>query len=530
MPRFYIDETDDALAFERCESFGGGMDGFTRSTLLPLDAYAYGLNTIVPDGMAVGTRPGADRLGDPRESNIQGITYFDTASYEQIITAAGGVLWSWNGAAWSEMTGFTLTDSLLAFSAAQGVDTLLITDGTQQMQSWNGLAWSGPLGSTDTDPPVGATILLWHAGRMWAAGFGGAVAGKEDDAIWGSNVLAYGSGNWNNTDRNIRVGGGEGDPIVGLASLSSSFDKGFTMAVLKRNSIWLINTDPTATFTNFSAAIGPERVSGGVGTVGKRSFCVSNNDLIYVSPDKTIRSLARMASAQGQYEISEPLSLPIQPFMRRVNWDYAHLISCVRYADMILVGVPLDSAITPDTVFAYNARLRRWVGIWTGWQVTDWAVTFFNGVAALAFGEQDGDVNVWKDQEDETDDATYLDNGVDIPTQVWSRSFLFGEPLNDKDAYHVETRFSQSNGVVNATLVADNVDLKTWQVDARQTGPVLEIDLDFDLVSDGNRPFRKGLRGLTAWNECYLKVESETGWWRLRNASLSAFVNTLKNQ
>jgi uncharacterized protein (DUF3820 family) len=153
---------------------------------------------------------------------------------------------------------------------------------------------------------------------------------------------------------------------MGLASLASSFDKGWTLAVLKRNSIWLINTDPTATFTNFTASIGPEKVGGGVGCVGRRAWTVDGNDLIYVAPDKTVRSLVRMASAQGQYEISAAMSLPIQPWMDRVNWDYAHTIAAVKYREMILISVPLDNATSPDTVLAWNGRLRKWVGIWTG--------------------------------------------------------------------------------------------------------------------------------------------------------------------
>ena len=531
MPQFFNDLLDDNPVFERCESFGGGLDSFTRSTLLPQDSYQYGLNTSIPNGMEMRTRAGADLLGTARDEKIQGMLYFDTHAYEQLIVGSDSKLW-WStvSGTWTEMTGWTLDDADLAFSAAQGVETVLFTDGTQQLRTWNGTAWSAALGTANTDPPQGASILLWHAGRMWAAGFGGATAGKEDDAIWGSNLLAYGSGEWDGTDRNIRIGGGEGDPIVGLASLASSFDKGFTMAVLKRNSIWMVNTDPTANFTNFRATIGPEQVGGGVGCVGKRAFCVNGNDLIYVSPDKTIRSLARMANAQGQYEISAPMSLPIQSYMNRVNWDYASLIACVKYREMVLVTVPLDAATTPDTLFAYNARLQRWVGIWTGWTANSFAVTYFGGVQALAIGENGGNVNVWKDSEDELDDATYLDNGVAIPTTAWLRSWLFGEPLNDKDAFHAETRFGQSNGQVNVTLVADDVNLKTWTVDARATGPNLEIDLDFDLVSAGNRPFRKGLRGLTAFNECYLRLESTAGWWSLRNASMSAFMNTLRNE
>ncbi|MBF9645447.1 hypothetical protein, partial [Streptococcus pseudopneumoniae] len=88
-------------------------------------------------------------------------------------------------------------------------------------------------------------------------------------------------------------------PIMGLASLSSSHEHGFVMAVLKQNSIYLVNTDPTATFTNFTANIGPQQVSDGIGCVGKRAFCVDGNDLLFVSPDRSFRSLARMAGAQG---------------------------------------------------------------------------------------------------------------------------------------------------------------------------------------------------------------------------------------
>lgn len=535
MPQFFSDAIDDALAYERCETFGGGMDGFTRSTLLPMDAFQYGLNTHVPDGMEVGTRPGADMFGDAVGGKIQGLLYFDTsAAIKQIIAGSDNKLWyqTISGAVtgpWTEMTGFTLTNSTLAFSAAQGVDTALFTDGTKEMQSWNGTVWSGPLGVTDFDPPQTATILLWHAGRMWATGFPGGTVGKEDDAIWGSNLLSFGSGAWDRTDRNIRIGGGEGDPIVGIASLSNSAQLGFVMAVLKRNSIWLINTDPTASFTNFSANIGPQRIGGGVGCVGKRAFCVSGNDLIYVSPDKTIRSLARMEGAESQYIMSPPMSLPIQNYMKRINWNVSHLIACAKYGEMIFVSVPLDASLTPNTVFAYNARLQKWVGIWTGWTANSFAVTFFNGVQALMMGDNTGKVNKWKDGDDDTADETYLDNGVAIPTAAWLRSWFFGEPLNDKDPRYVETRFGQSNGLVNVTLNGDGVDLYTWTKDARADGPVLEIDLEFDLVSDGNRPFRESmLDHATPANEYFIKLESTAGWWRLRNATMAAYVNTLE--
>lgn len=531
MPQLFIDSVDDALSYERCESFGNGMDAYTRSTLLPQDAFQYSENMIIPDGMSVRTRPGADKLGEAFTGKIQGLIYFDTPTYEQLIAGNAGKIYSWSGTApWVEMTGWTLNDSSLDLSSAQGVDTALFTDGVQELRYWNGTAWSAALGSSDMDPPKGATILLWHAGRMWAAGFSGATSGKENDALWGSNLLAFGSNEWNKTDRNIRIGGGDGDPIKAVESLSSSFDKGFVMAVLKANSIWLVNTPPNVPFVNFSANIGPEQVSDGIGCVGKRAFCVFGNDLLFVSPDKNIYSLARMESAQGQYKVSPPLSIPIQPYIDRINWTFANLITVVKYRELALFSVPLDSSTVPNTVLVWNGRLQRWVGVWTGWTPNSWEVTRFSDVHRLVHGDNVGNVRQWKEWKDATDDNTYLDDSTSISCSLWTRSMLFGEPLNNKDAFHCETRFNQSNAIVAVNLIADDATLKTWSADVRSTGPTLPITLPFDLENANNKPIRRGLRGLTSFNEAYITLSSTSGWFSVRNISLSAFLNTLANQ
>lgn len=526
MPRFYQDELDQELSYERCESFGGGLDAFVRATLIPQDAYQYGLNGLVPDGFEFRTRPGADGLFTAYAKVVQGVFYFDTPSYEQLITGSDQKLYSFNGTTNTEMTGFTLADDSLNFSAAQGVDKMLLADGTS-LASWNGTAWTTTYNATD---PIKATILLWHANRMWAAGFDGSVAGKENDAIWGSALLAFQPGDWNGTDRNFRIGGGDGDPITALASLSSSADKGYVMAIGRQNSIWLVNTDPTATFTNFTANIGPQQVTDGIGIVGKRACCVDGNDLLFVSPDKTFRSLARMAAAASQYQVGPPLSLPIQPFVKRINWNYAHLICVKKYGELVLFSVPLDSATTPDTIFVWNSRLQRWISIWTGLTVMDMEVTRRSGLHRLVFAEQTGKVRQWKDFEDEQDDDTYLDDTTAIPTKFWSRSFLFQEPLNDKDAFHMETRFGASNAMVTETIVADNAELKTLSEDIRSTGVSLPLSLPFNLVNPQYKPKPRGLRQLKPFNECYIRVESTAGWWSLRTLSMSAFLNTLRTK
>ncbi len=533
MPRDYITELDESPVYERCESFNMGMDAYTRSTLLDPAAYQYGLNTVVPDGMELRTRPGVDRLGATRAFTIQGMIYFDAPSptpsvdYEQLIVCYNTVFAYWSGSAWVAMAGYTADNVNVMISADQGVDKVLFTDGVGNLFIWDGAAFTNQ-GNGPFDPPVTAGFVLWHANRMWAMNFPGQTAGKENDAIWGSNILAFGSGQWNGTDRNFRVGAGDGDAIVAAASLSSSFDKGYVMVVGKKNSIWLVNTDPTFPFTSFTAEMGPQQVSDGIGFVGKRCFATVGNDLYFISPDRTFRSLARMESAQGQYQLSDDLSLPLKSYVDRINWTYAFKSNVVKYKDYVLFNVPLDAATSPSHTFVFNERLKRWVGIASGWTNLCASVTRFQDVHKLVFGTFNGDVNQWKDLASVEDDATYQDNGAAIPTEIWTRAFLFGEPLNTKDMLAVEIRFGQSNAMVNVTLVCDDVDVFTWQCDVRAQGPNLEINLDFDLTADGNRAFPRGLRDIIAFNECYLKLSSTTGWFSLRNISLSGFVNALQ--
>lgn len=524
MPRQYIDELDDQLTYERVEAFGGGMDAFTRSTLLAPDASQYLENVLIEDAMESRTRPGADILGTARAAKIQGLFYFDNPTVGgQLFAASNGAFDYWTGSAWTAAAGFALTDGDVQISAAQGIDKMLVCDGTV-IRRWTGAAWDAAFSVGVNDPPAGCSVLLWHAGRMWAMGFSGTTAGKENDAVYCSALLSYGNGDWDATNQNFRVGGGDGDPIIGAASIQDS-----VMAVLKRNSIWILNTPPQSALPTAAKAVG-ESVSFGTGLVGKSAFCVYGNDLLFVSPDRTFRSLQRMQSASGQYQLSAPLSLPIQPYVDRINWDKANLITVVKYKELALFSVPLDSATTPNYVFAWNGRLEKWVGIWSGWTVNDWAVSRFSGKHRLTMGDQSGRVRQWKEFADNSDDATYTDDATAYATKTWTRAFLFQEPLNDKEMFHAEVRFTAVNAVVTFTLIGDGIALATWSEDLRIEGPNLPQDLEFDLANLVNQATRKGLRGLTPFNEAYLKIETTAGWYALRNVSLSAYVNTLKNE
>lgn len=532
MPKFYSSETDEELTYENGQSFGGGMDAYTRSTLLPPDAFQYGENTFVPENLEGRTRAGADKfVNNVFATKIQGVFYFDTPNTEQLIFASGGAMQkAASDGSYAAIPGFSLNDGDVDFVAAQGVDKVAVVDGVG-FGIWDGTNWTAftESGRGPKDPPTGATTVLFHAGRMFAAGFPGTsnTSGRESDAVCCSALLSFGAATWDTTDQSFRVGAGEGDPVLGLCNIPASVPEQTVLGVLKQNSIHLVRTDPSQPITNWQDTVAPEPVANGLGIVGKRAFCVLGNDLYYVAPDRTIRSLQRMQQAAAQYEVTPALSTPLRPYMDRINWAQQARIAVTRYKELALFAVPLDNSQFPNTVFAWNGRLGKWVGVWTGWTPNSWEVTRFNGVLRLVHGDNGGRVRIWKDTNDATDDDTYTDDGVGYGTKLWPRSCLFQEPLNDKQLRHCEIRFGQSNAVVNVTLNADNQDVKTWECDVRPVGPDLPIDLPFDLSNPVNTPFRKGLLSAPPFSECFIKIESTGGWFSVKSFSFSAFLNTL---
>lgn len=582
MAQIALDSPDDPLVFERVESFAGGEDSYRRPTLLAADESQKLVNVIVRDNYEARTRPGADPLGDTwvnsnvttatfnaGETNFpigsptgitigdlvfgvgiqpgtivvdfvgnisislpttavssgnytfvsrpcRGLLYFDTPDYQQLLAASNSYIRIWNGSAWSSITGWAPIAGQRV-DMAQGVDKVLITDGVQNMRMWDGVILTD-LGSGANSPPVGATILCWHTGRMFVSG-----QQSNPDTIWLSTRLDFGLGAWNTTTRSFRIGGGEGDPIVAMASMQN-----FTLAVLKESSIWLVVTDPQAEPADFQAEQSSLALSFGVGCVGKHAWCATANDVMFMAQDG-VRTIRRMAAATGQYELSAPLSEPIQGYIDRINTNYRHLISAVSYLEFVLFSVPLDSSAYNNAVLVWNNRLGKWLGVWEGWTPAEWCVTKFDGNIHLTFGDNAGYVNKWKDKDSTTNDATYLDNGVAYNTKLWTKSFLFGDAITNKNLFNAIIRFTAGHATVTMTAVCDLAEAKVWPRALEPSGDILNFGtLPFLLASSSPTTIRRGLRQLGDFSEMYLRLETTEGWFFVRNVTLSAFQNALK--
>ncbi len=449
----------------------------------------------------------------------QGILYFDTPSLEQLLAVLDGVFWSFDNTNWTPNAGWTPTSDDTRIAMVQGINTVLISDTQAALVIYDGTNFT-VCGTTPNDPPVGASILTWHTGRMFAAGIA-----SLSDTIFVSNRLAFGTGQWNSATRSFRIGFGDGDPIVAMASMQD-----YTLCVLKQNSIWLVATNPLNEPANFSADQGYAALSQGFGCVGRDAWCAYQNDVLFMSQDG-VRSVQRMQAAAGQWQLSAPISQPIQPYIDRINRSAWSKICAKKYQEFAFFFVPLDNSTTNNTVLVWNGRLGRWSGIFTGWNGECLEVTRFGGINRLVFGDTQGSVQRWKDYQSATEDTTYTDNGVGYASKEWSRGFLFGNPNVNKDGYSSVIAFSAGKADVTMTWMADNVAVRTWVGAPEPSGSILGGDdllgETFTLASTSTINVRRNLRNLKAFNESFVRIESETGWWALRSITVSAFLNPM---
>ena len=523
MPALNLDTVDDPLLFERQESFAGGEDDYRRSTLIDPDQCQKLVNIIVRDNYEAWTRPGADGFAPAiAGSPVRSLAYFDTPAGKRVLAVCNGALSVCGGQnlAWSA-SGYTTAFTDVLVEMAQGVDSMLISDGTGALATLDSSLALTTCTTGASDPPVGATILCWHTGRMFAAGFSGA-----RDTIWVSTLLAFGNGCWNGTDRSFRIGSGDGDPLTALHPVQGS-----TLAVFKANSVWLVNTDPTAEpsgANGFQAATLAQSLGYGVGCVGKRAVAAVANDLFFMAPDG-VRSVQRMEAAALQWQLSAPISQPVQQYINRINWAFAKNIAATSYKEFVMFAIPLDSSQVNNAVLVYNTRLAKWLGCWTGWTPACFAKSRFGAVEQLLFGDSTGVVNFWKDAADTNNPATYLDNLRNIPTTIWTRSYQFAELVNSKTGYNLILRFTAGNTTAIVTAMLDLAEARQMSQGLAPAGDVLGVGrLPFTLASVKPVKLAKSLRSLPAFNEMFLRIETTNGWFKLRNITVSAFPNALE--
>lgn len=526
----FLDQIDDPTLDAEQKSWSGGADEFQTPVLLAPNVGGFLENCIVEDNGRPRTRPGADGLGGSSldvGDRVQCLAYFDTTTLEHLYASINASLRQWNGTVWATIAAYPFGANTIV-DMAQGAYLLFCTDGSGQWRTYSGAAWSGALGNGATDPPNGATILCWHTHRMFASG----TIASINDQIYVSDLGAAGTGNWPAANA-FRVGRGEGEAIRSLVS-----GRGQWLFVGKEGSIYAVNADPQVATSTWLI----QRIAGSVGCVGRYAMLFDGNSVWTVGPDLALREIVPSAVEQVPFETAPPASEPAKTYFDRINTAALSKIVLHKYGRYLLLGLPLDAATEPSHTLVWNLRLRRpaevagytlpaFIGVWTGWTPTAFCTSRFAGVERLIIGDSAGFVNQWKDWDDQTDDDTFEDNGVNVLATMRSKSWDFGSQRNPKDGESAELQFVDSTAEVDIVLAHDDEEQLRWSKNLETVQNVLPVDLPFDLATLGPTRSTRNVDGLTEFREAYLQVEQvSAGRVELKSMAMSAFLNTQENE
>lgn len=514
--------TDRPFLTERVQSVAG-MDGYQRPTLIAPEVMALMVNRLVTDNGKCKVRPGFDALGGGvigagYTTKIQGMQWHQRTGSQRLVAVCNQNLHNWDGATWSAaIAGWTATAATSLVQIAPMNNKLYLVDGTQRIFEFDGAAFTA-LAAGD-DPQAGASMIVAHADRLFAAGWDGSAV--EPYVLRASDLRNAGTGAWHPVNFNFQVGA-DYSPITALVPMLRNW-----LVVFKENAIFMVLTDP---LQPSAATWNKQEVSIELGCVGKRAAIRVGGDCWFWSQDG-IRGITSSVGTEGAFELVAPYSQPMQPYVDRVNLAYKHLICAHRYRDLVFFAVPLDDATEPSHTLVFNARLQQWMGVWSGVAPTCWATTRFTAAAEqLVMGDTAARVNQWKDMDEASLDATYTDNSVAIASTLTTKSFMFGEPDSNKDGDFVEFLFDASFGV-NMTLTAyyDTALAKTWAVNESATQNELPLELPFDLAVAGAMRIRKELDSVGDFREVYFTIETTAGNNVFLTASVNAYLESVRD-
>lgn len=525
MPVLNVESLDDPLLFDATGSFSGGMDSLAAPRLLTEVQSSELVNVDIDRTGTAITRRGTLSLSMTSlaegTAQIQGMSFFNTSAYDQMVVAKNSKIFYYDSAAgtgsWtqegSSYLTYATTDEVYF---AQLEDKLFICDGTSALKYFDGSAVQSV--NAGSGAPASPLFIASHTNRLFA------VPSGEPDTIYVSDLLdAEGTSSWSVT-QTIRIGG-DGDPITAIIPWT-----GFRLLVFKRSSTFLVNADPTDSIANWEI----QNIDKGVGCIAPRSVAQVGADIYWLSLDG-VRSLRRTLAGTEQ-EISEPLSKPIDNLIQTINLNYIHKSAGFYYQNRYFLSVPTYSATEPSETFVFNTEFKSWSGKWTGMAGTCFARYTRTPNDDLCLGTSDGKVLRWRGNVAEDSEVTsdYQDDGSDIPSTLITREFTFNDVISLKSLYGVELEFYESNAVATVQLISDSGSPETILSDISTSGVslILPFTLDVNAVLGTSGTKRRGrdLSGRAPVRGVQIRITSPSGKLAVRSVVLSSFLESYKPQ
>lgn len=226
---YFTDATDDVLSVVVTPSFEGGQVSGITPNLIADNAASELLNmTISPNGN-LQTRQGIETVSTSfsTANTVQGMFYFDTPNFEEIIVATNGSLYAYNTASSTfSTTGGTFVNSVNQIEFAQLNNKLFWTDGSSYLQFTDGTdnhrQGTSVASITVTNDGSGYTSVPTVTIGTPTAGYGttaSAIATVVSNKVTAITVTNAGSGYL--TAPSVTITGGGGSSAAATANIST---------------------------------------------------------------------------------------------------------------------------------------------------------------------------------------------------------------------------------------------------------------------------------------------------------------------
>lgn len=195
------------------------------------------------------------------------------------------------------------------------------------------------------DPPWG----VYHEGRLIVPYRRSKTVGDNIDELVFSDI--FDTNTYDPIINQLRFGSGSADRIIGVSPFISD-----RLLVFCQNSVHVVNgiSGDLEDLTKFE-------VTREVGCVARRSIVPVGNQVLWLS-QQGIYSVSYGAELNLMSN-SVPLSEPIEPWIRLINWDNAHKAVGAYHDNRYFLAVPMGTSTTNNVILVYNFLNQGWESI-----------------------------------------------------------------------------------------------------------------------------------------------------------------------
>lgn len=585
MAYLFIDSLDDPTLEAGTSGFRG-TNSRTRPALIDDDKLSQGNDVIISETLMAQTRFPLKCIqnGTVTPTSGEGLFYFDTRTQEFIITGVNGTLYKVNQLVAPTFT--SLSETLAGYTRfCQLNNKMYFVDG-DKLREWDGSTFTNITsfyGSTSSLPKF--NDIITHDNRTLLSAIDD--ASFDNDAIYASDLL---DGQTIRSTYSVRVGGGEGDPIVKILSWHNSF-----IAVLKQRSCYVVNTS-TALGSEGDGGQDPvnwyiEKVSDTLGCVAPKTAIVVGNDVWFLSREG-LTSIIRVKESEQRQLSASVLNTEVNDVFEDINWGYVDTACAGFFNNRYYLSIPIETSQVPNVTLVFNLLTQSWEGKFTGtaWKPSTFARASFGSNRHLIIQDTSGNL-FWQREEggvyesrDElprtkqtsgtltvgqaylisdynagdnfsnvgassnatgiqfiataTTPTTYTNGSTlekyiyeDIDLNVITKAWDFGYPINFKSGFNLEIDFYKSHGNVDIYLIPDDDETRKLTVDTGvQTSynPVLPETLPYTLSGKLDKRVIYHIRDIEEFKELKCQIIGNASEVKVRRIHITSFLNTME--